>query len=262
MSLTKFVYIDESITESASLVSLEVDIEKIDKVLRSFYLIIEKILNRMYPEKGSNVFYPPPVLHGRDFLRNTKEGLNREFDFSNINDDFRLQVIDEIVSLINENNLRIVRFGFSNHKSIINIIKNDDKLHGLNWSLLSRHFGKMADNNYTFIVDGVDIHMMDHFSRFLRDARHAFYNDNLCKIMPNSLLLPNIEKFKNNVFYVNDEYCEFLQIIDIIGEILKKSDCLENPRKKNSEYCVRIGKIKSKIKSSLLIDNISYLNIK
>lgn len=252
------VYIDESVNEEASLatlIAIEFESDSIKQITRDFYSIIKLIVDK-FPKRnnGSRIIHQTPVLHGRKFLVNSKD--NDRLDFSVIDDEFRLAILQHIVDLVNKNNLKIVRVGYSNYNEIKEKFK-DDKMYGLNWLALSSYFNEKEGNDeYIFIMDGTNTQMIDKLSHFIRESKSLLYLYD----MKDSLIIPNVDRFLNNVFYVPQKFCEPLQIVDIVSYLLQKIDFVRITEK-TSSFSEKLIKIANNIREELIVNSIVKMNM-
>jgi hypothetical protein len=253
----KYVYMDESIDgckNTACLMALEIDSNDLNNVISDYYKIVEEIVTQIYPEPGvSEVIHPYPALHGSNFLRND-EGE----DLPNIDDEFRLKILSRIVKLVNGHKIELIRFGYSNYLEIKKCFLNDLNCYSLNWLSLTRYINEKAENNeYVFIMDGSDRHMVNTMSGFLASSRRLHHSKEFLK---ESLILGNIKNFHNNVSYVDDKYCEMIQIVDVIGYLLLKRDMVEIDLNKLT-FSMKLANLAKEINPAILFDKVSELNI-
>ncbi len=160
----KFIFLDESITLEANLSSLTgviIPMTKFEKVVSDYYKIISVIFDYLEKATGKKQQFPP-ILHGKDFLRNSKE--NKAFDFSSVTDEFRLSIFKKVIDIINDNDLFVIRLGYSNFKEIVETFTIDDKLHNLNWFNLSRTISKFyEDTLFIPVMEGIDSSIVHNF---------------------------------------------------------------------------------------------------
>ena len=229
-----FIFIDESVTEEidiASLTGLVVPLEKFENIRTDFYKIINKILDVIYPERtDTNKIDYPPILHARTFLQNSRE--NSAFDFSNITDEFRIEMLREVLGIIRDYNLLVIRLGYSNYKEIKRDIR-DDKLHNTNWYGLSSTLDSIYQNSILIpVMEGIDSKIVSKFS-------HIIWGSNcLRELYPRlskSLMLKNPNNFYGSVFFTQSKYTECIQIVDIVSYLLQKADYIKIKGTK-SEY--------------------------
>ncbi len=218
-----FIFIEESVTDEvdiASLTALVVPLEKFENIRTEFYKILNKILDVIYPNRSEEkkIDYPP-ILHARTFLQNSSE--NSAFDFSNITDEFRIKILREVLGIIRDYNLFVIRLGYNNYKEIEQNIK-DDKLHNTNWFGLSRTLDSIYENSILIpVMEGIDSKIVSKFSNMI------WASNCLRELYPrlsNSLALKNSNNFYGSVFFTQSKYTECIQIVDIISYLLQKAD--------------------------------------
>ena len=256
----KYIYIDESINDHASLASLiamEFDSKYINQVTKDFYDILKLVIDKFPKEQnGTKLIQPTPILHGCNFLRNSKD--NKHLDFTNIEDEFRFEILNLVVDLVNKFNLKIVRVGYSNYNELKAAGFPDDKMYGTNWMALLKYFKQVdTGEEYMFIMDGTTSEMIGKLSTFIRDAKSHFYIYG----MKESLIIPNVDRFINNVFYVPLKFCEPLQIVDMISYLLQKKDYV-NITGRVSEFSGQLIEISERINNELVINSIIKMNYK
>ena len=255
MRATTHIYIDESISDKASLATLTalfIPVRKLKRITVAYYNVIAKILEKLPKTKnGSRIVYPPIVLHANTFLQNSKE--NRGIDFSNIiEDDFRIELLSDILKIVVSNRLKIVRLGYNNYNEIKKSIFKDEKMYSTNWLNLSRNIDRCAKINKALcIMEGDNMDMINKFSKFLSIAKSRFY---LYPDIAKSSVFSNSKKFIGNVFYVPAQYCEYLQIVDIVSYVLHKRDYIDITGKK-TDFSLKVYDLFN------LIDNKRLINI-
>lgn len=251
-----FIFIDESLTKTASLTGVVISLTQFEKVRNDFYKICKKILDYLFPNGLKVTNQPPPILHGNNFLRNSQE--NSEFDFSSVTDDFRFEILNDIVDLINENNLFIVRQGYNNVKEILNKhYKKDNKLYSLNWFNISRTISKNFNNTmFIPVMEGIDRKLVDKFCTLIWSVT---YETEIYSEVSKSLSYNESNTFISPVFTMA-KFTEGIQITDIISYLLQKVD-YTNTTDSNSEYSKKLKNIALRINESNLINQISKLNI-
>ena len=254
----KHIYIDESVNEHvgiASLVAIEFDSNKVKHITQEFYQILKLILEQFpQEENGVMIMYPTPILHGQSFLQNSKE--NEHLDFSSFDDEFRFLILNKIIDLVVKYELRIIRVGYLNYNELKASGFPDDKMYGTNWIAISTHFNQVEDGEeYIFIMDGTHPEMISKFSGFISSAKSAFFINGI----KDSLVIPNVDRFLNNVFYVPQKFCELLQIVDIIGYLLQKADYVSLIGTK-SVFSERLVEISKRLNDKFLINNMIKMN--
>ena len=171
-----FIFIDESLTVDvniASLTGLIIPVTQYEKVRKDFYKILSDILDFLYPSRHQGtICHEPPILHEKDFLRNSSE--NPSFDFLSITDDFRIEVLRKVINLVNENDLYIIRLGYNNYKEIYAFFSHkDEKLHNLNWFNLSRTISHSFKNVFFIpVMEGIDSLMVSKFCNMIWTANY------------------------------------------------------------------------------------------
>lgn len=247
------VFIDESITEQvslATLIAMEFDSSFMKNFTYDFYKIIKSI-HDTFPQdlKSSRRIYESAVLHGNSFLTNSKD--NPNLNFNHIDDDFRIEKLNQIISIVNKYKIRTVRFGYSNYNEIRKLSFGDDKLYGLNWFSIAKYFNESEEDDYMFVMDGTNSKMIDIFSRMIKGLKEGYYMHDLKE----SLMIDKMERFNNNVFYVPLKYSEPMQVVDIVGYLLQKVDFCKISGK-TSEYSKKLLKVISNLDEELLTSSI------
>jgi hypothetical protein len=259
------IYIDESICEKAGLATLTAILipqRKLKRVTSDFYKIVRQIIDK-YPERDeknkSKIIYPAPLLHGNSLLKNSKEDKdNYGFDFSIIDDDFRIKVFNDIIDIVHNHRLRIVRLGYNNYNEFRKRKFKDDKMYSLNWLGLSRYIDNFYKiRNAICIMDGNDSNMIHAISQFILGSKsHSFLYPETRK----SLIIHKSKRFIGNVFYVPAKYSECLQIIDIISYILHKKDYIDITGKK-SDFSTRIYDLHSRLENNRVVNSVIKLQM-
>lgn len=257
----RFIFIDESVTvkvDIASLTGLVIPVTQYEKVRKDFYKIISGILDYLYPSRNQGtIYHEPPILHGRDFLRNSSE--NPSFDFSSITDDFRLEVLRKIINIVNDNDLYVIRLGYNNYKEICaSFSSKDEKLHNLNWFNLSRTISH-SFNNILFIpvMEGIDSSMV---SKFCNMIWTASYISEMYPEIAKSLVYSNSNSFVSSVFFTQSKFTEAIQIVDIITYLLQKVDSTKIKRRSTS-FAQQLSEVVSNLNEKNLLNSIVKMNV-
>ncbi len=256
-----FIFIDESLTieiDTASLTGVVISLHKFEKVRKDFYKIIKKIISYLFPDGLIVDNQPPPTLHAKDFLRNSTE--NPGFDFSNVTDDFRFIILNDIVDLVNDNNLFIVRQGYNNVKEILNLtLEEDNKLHQLNWFNISRTISYYFNNTmFIPVMEGIDRNIVDNFCQLI--WRTVYYTE-LYPDIAKSLTYNKSNTFISPVFFTMAKFTEGIQIADVVSYLLQKVDYI-NTTDSKSVFSQNLKLIASRINNDNLINYIGKLNHK
>ena len=256
-----YVFIDESICDEislATLTSLFVPQRKIGKITKDFYGIIKEIVQQLpKTNNGTRIIYQTPILHANSFLQNSKE--NGTMDFSGINDDFRIKIMNSILQIISKHKLHVVRLGYSNYNEIRRANFKDDKMYSTNWLGLSSYIDKFCKyQNVVCIMDGNNIKMIKTLSGFIQSAKNLSY---LYPDIEKSSVFIDSRRFIGNVFYVPARYCEFLQMVDLISFVLHKKDFID---KKNiqTEFTSKIYALSEKLDNKRVINSVIKLSYK
>lgn len=218
-----FIFIDESVTEEidiASLTGLVVPLDKFENIRTDFYKILNKVLDKIYPNRSEkNRIDYPPILHARTFLQNSDE--NSTFDFSNITDEFRLQILNQVIEIVKNYDLLVIRIGYNNYREIKEHIK-DDKLHNTNWFGLSRTLDYIYHDSVLIpVMEGIDSNIVSKFSGLIWSSNCL---RELYPRIAKSLVYKNSNNFYGSVFFTQSKYTECIQIVDIISYLLQKAD--------------------------------------
>ncbi len=225
------IYIDESFCEKSSLATLTaifIPQRKLGQITADFYKVISLIIEQ-FPNKknGSRFIYSAPVLHGNSLLRiNPKKDVeNKGWDFSAIEDDFRIKIFNEVINIIRKNKLKIVRLGYNNYNELKKRNFTDNRMHNTIWVGLSSYIDRSYEVKKAIcVMDGNATEMIRAFSTFISGAKMFSY---VYPDLEKSSVFTDSKKFIGNVFFVPARYCEFLQIVDLISYILHKKDYLD-----------------------------------
>lgn len=255
-------YIDESVCEKAGLATLTAILipqRKLKRVTSDFYKIIRQIIDK-FPEKdeknNSKILYPAPILHGNSLLQNSEE--NRGFDFSVIDDDFRIKVFNDIIDIVHKYRLQIIRLGYNNYNEIRKRNFKDNKMYSSNWLGLSGYIDRsFTVRNAICIMDGNDKKMIHAISQFILGSKSYSF---LYPEMNKSLFIRKSKRFIGNVFYVPAKYSECLQITDIIGYILHKKDYIDLTGER-SDFSSRIYDLHSRLRNNRTINYVTKLKM-
>jgi hypothetical protein len=259
MKSTTQIFIDESISERAGLATLTALIvpdKKFNKVTRDYYDILIKIKNQLPKYKnGIKLIHPPIVLHGNSLLRNTKE--NPGIDFSNISDEFRLDIFRDIINIVKSNKLRVIRIGINNYNEVLKAGLNDYKMYSYNWFGLSQLINRYINIKKALcIMEGNNMRMIKLISNFILKAKfHSYVYPDFFK---SSVI--NGKEFMGNVYYVPGRYCEHLKIVDIISYILHKTD-YNRITGQETDFSMRLSKLYDLIDKKRLINIVNELKI-
>jgi hypothetical protein len=247
------VYIDESFCEKAGLATLTaifIPQGKLKGVTIDFYKIIRQIINK-FPDRtnDSRRIYNAPVLHGNSLLRIKENEIeNKTLDFSNIDDDFRIKVFNDVIDIVLHYNLRIVRLGYNNYDELRKSNFNAEKMDNLNWIGLSTYIDRsFRIKKAICIMEGNDMGMINAFSKFLSSGKTLSY---IYPDLEKSSAYNDSRKFIGNVFYVPARFCEYLQIVDIIAYILHKKDFIDITGE-SSDFSKRIYDLHSRLRNNL-----------
>lgn len=253
-----FIFIDESICESAGLATLTaifIPQYKLNRISSDFYKITKEIIDKCQAATTDhNTLYHFPTLHGKALLSDPKE--NPELDLSIFDDDYKISIMNQIVDLVLHHKLYITRLGYNNYNEIKKNGFRDDKMYSTNWLNLSRFIDKyMKTKRAICVMDGNDINMINILSRFISGAKSLIYLHNEGA----SSVFTNGKRFINNVFYVPARYSEHLQIVDIISYILHKKDFIDITGKRTT-YSNRICDLYPRLENKRLINHVTRLN--
>jgi len=255
-----FIFIDESLTiqiDTASLTGVVITISQFEKVRSDFYKICSKILDYLYPDGLPCVNQPPPVLHGNKFLSKSSE--NNEFDFSSITDEFRLQIFSDIIKLINENGLFVVRQGYNNVKEILkNSNHKDIKLYNLNWFNISRTISNnFRDALFIPVMDGVDERLVREFCYVIHSS---IYVQEMYPKLAKNLSYHQSNSFISPVFFSKAKFTEGIQIADVISYLLQKVEYIKI-KNSNTSFSMGILNCVSQLRKENLINYIGELKM-
>jgi len=253
-----FIFIDESICESAGLATLTaifIPQYKLNRVSSDFYKITKEIIDKCQAANADhNTLYHFPILHGKALLCDPKE--NPELDLSLFDDDYKISIMNQIVDLVLHHKLYITRLGYNNYNEIKKNGFRDDKMYSTNWLNLSRFIDKyMKTKRAICVMDGNDINMINTLSRFISGAKSLIYLHNEGA----SSVFTNGKRFINNVFYVPSRYSEHLQIVDIISYILHKKDFIDITGNR-TPYSSMIYDLYPRLENKRLINHVTRLN--
>lgn len=252
-----FIFIDESICETAGLATLTaifIPQYKLNRVTSDFYKITKEIIEKCQSNDKIKALYHFPFLHGKSLLSDIKE--NPELDLSLFDDDFKIYIMNRVVDLVLHHKLFITRLGYNNYNEIKKNGFKDDKMYSTNWLNLSRFIDKyMKTKRAICVMDGNDINMINTFSRFISGAKSLIYLHNA----GSSSVFTDGKRFINNVFYVPSRYSEHLQIVDIISYILHKKDFIDITGNR-TPYSSMIYDLHPRLENKRLINNVKHLN--
>ena len=256
-----FIFIDESLTldvNIASLTGLVIPVTQYEKVRKDFYQIIGDILDHLYPSRHQGtIYHEPPILHGKDFLRNSSE--NPSFDFSSIKDDFRIEVLKKIINLVNDNELFVIRLGYNNYKEIRAFFPHkDEKLHHLNWFNLSTTISQSFKNMlFIPVMDGIDSSMVSKFCNVIWTAN---YISEMYPKIAKSLVYSSSNSFVSSVFFTQSKFTEAIQIVDIISYLLQKVDS-SKIKGSSTSFAQQLCTVVSNLNKKNLLDSIVKMNV-
>jgi len=258
------IYIDESFCIKSGLSTLTaifIPQNKLGSISSDFYKVINQIIDR-YPNKlnDSKLIYPAPVLHGNSLLRkkDKKDIENKGWDFSIIDDDFRIEIFNNIVDIVLKHKIRIVRLGYNNYDELKRKNYRDEQMYNLIWIGLSSYIDKSHRIKKAIcIMEGNSIGMIRAFSNFLSGAKMFSY---VYPDIEKSSVYSDSKKFIGNVFYVPARYCEYLQIVDIISYILHKRDYVDITGEA-SEFSKKIYNLSPRLRDNLDINKLFRLNV-
>jgi hypothetical protein len=256
-----YVFIDDSFNNDAGLATLTsifIPQRKMDSITVDFYKILNQIIEK-FPKKNaaSRIIYSAPVLHGDSLLQNGKNE-NKTLDFSNIDDDFRIKIFNDIIDLVIKHKLRIVRCGYNNYDEIQKMEFKHNHMDNLNWIGLSNYIDRsLKIKKVVCIMEGNNDGMIRAISAWLSSAKETTY---LYPDLEKSSAFTNSKKFIGNVFYVNARYCEYLQIADVIGYILHKKDYIDITRD-SSDFSKRIYELHSRLDNNIVLNKLNRLSI-
>ena len=257
------IYIDESFcikSGLATLTAIFIPQKKLGSISADFYKVINQIIDK-YPNKinDSKLIYSAPVLHGNSLLRkkNEKDIENKGWDFSIIDDDFRIETFNNIIDIVLKHRIRIVRLGYNNYDELKRKNYKDEQMYNLIWIGLSSYI----DRSYRIkkaicIMEGNSSGMISAFSTFLSGAKMFSY---VYPDVEKSSVFSDSKKFIGNVFYVPARYCEYLQIVDIISYILHKKDFVDITNE-SSDFSKKIYHLSRRLNDNLDINKLYRLN--
>lgn len=253
-----FAYIDESVTpeiDTASLTALVVPLDKSILVRRSFYKIIYEICERVDRSNPKSV--GTPILHGKNFLRNDGKE-NKHIDLSSIDDDFRVHVFTQLVRLIAENELMVVRLGYNNMTEINSFsTRKDINLYDLNWHCLSGALSNLFRNGSLIpVMDGLNQQVADIVSaKIWRVNRKIEFEP----FWEQSMIYSSPFNFIGNVFFAKSAYVEGLQLVDVVSYLLQKRDYIRITGK-TDHFSNKIVELLEYLGTSFLVNSVIRMN--
>jgi len=256
-----WVFIDDSFNNDAGLATLTsifIPQRKMESITIDFYKILSQIIDK-FPKKNahSRIIYSAPVLHGDSLLKNGKKE-NSTLDFSNIDDDFRIKIFNDIIDLVIKHKLRIVRLGYNNYDELSKMNFKQNQMDNLNWIGLSTYIDRsLKIKKAVCVMEGNNDKMIHALSAWLSSAKETSY---LYPDLEKSSAFKNSKKFIGNVFYVNARYCEYLQIADVIGYILHKKDYIDITGNR-SDFSKRIYELQPRLEKNIESNELNRLSI-
>ena len=256
-----FIFIDESVTidaDIASLTGLVIPITQYETIRKDFYKIISEILDYLYPSRHQGtICHQPPILHGRDFLRDSNE--NSSFDFSSITDKYRIEVLNKIINIVNDNDLYVIRLGYNNYKEICSFFTHkDEKLHNLNWFNLSSTISHSFQNMlFIPVMEGIDSSLVSKFCNMIWTAN---YISEMYPEIAKSLVYSSSNSFVSSVFFTQSKFTEAIQIVDVISYLLQKKD-YNTIKGYNTLFSKQLSAVASNLHDKNVLNSIVKMNI-
>ena len=253
---TLFFFIDESKsteTQIASLTCVLVTQNQIFKVRKDLFMIYEKVIKKMNEGNLQSVIMMPPEFHGSTFLRTSKK--SEEEYYEHINDEFRLEIMEDLIKVVNENNLIIYRIGNTHVDKMVNDFGFDSNLYAELYLQLTALMNSYAENY--FIIPVMD-YIQDSKLRFISPyvwnciVYNHLYQD---LTEENPICSSNGKNFLINTVFANSSENEIIQLVDIVSYVLQKND-IDKIRNDLSSFSKRIVEIYKVIKKELLLDSI------
>ncbi|MFZ4414472.1 MAG: DUF3800 domain-containing protein [Bacteroidales bacterium] len=257
---TYFAFIDESVCEEiniASLIALLIPENKMNLILEDFYKIIKKIIDTFPQEKeGSHLLYHTPVLHANSLLKDKSKD-NPSVDLSNITDNFRINIFEEIIQIVEKHKLLVIRVGYNNLNEFKKRKVYSRNLYQLNWMGISSYLDKVElFEKVICIMDGTNLEMVNILSSWIYDSKGMTY---FYPFMQKSMAISTPNKFLGNVFYTPSKYCEYLQIVDIVAYVLHKKD-FKSITNKSNDFIDQIVALSPRIEKHCLANTLVRMN--
>lgn len=253
---TLFFFIDESKsteTQIASLTCILVTQNQIFKVRNDLFIIYEKVIKKMNEGNAQSVIMMPPEFHGSTFLRTSKKS-EEEF-YKHIDDDFRLEIIEDIIKVVNDNDLSIYRIGNTHADKMVNDFGFDSNLYAELYLQLTALMNSYAEDYFIIpVMDYIQDTKLKFISPYVWNCMvyNHLYKD---LTVDNPICSSNGKNFLINTVFANSSEHEIIQLVDIISYVLQKND-IDKIRKDLSPFSKSIVEIYKVIRKELLHDTI------
>ncbi|GGA31522.1 hypothetical protein [Paenibacillus physcomitrellae] len=179
----------------SSLTGILIPVGKYPKMRTEFYNMLNKFIS---PEIGT-INMNIPELHGSNLLR----------DYP---DDVKLDIIDEIISIVNSFQINIYRVGYFINEQTDKFFGQDKNLLGLCWGSLVNILQPVLERETIIpVMDKINSKEVSIMSGMVKST------DIIRHVNPDFLSIKNSENIFGEVFYADSNYSIFTQLVDIIS---------------------------------------------
>lgn len=258
---TLFFFIDESAsntTKIASLTAIIIQQSDLFRLRKQFFEIYKKIIYKITPDGCENrVIMMPPELHGNNFMQVKKNDQKTKY-FETVTDDFRIEILEDIVDYINSNNIKVYRWGYTHKDKVVQDLNTDHDLYSelfLAFNTLLNHYAKC---NYVIpIMDSVNPEKLKFITCY--PWKGICYSEIYPELTTDNLFMSNSSNFMLSTVFANSEHNEFIQLADILAYLFHKKD-LKVKNQVLSNFAERLINVLDSIDEKLIIEKIATMD--
>lgn len=245
-----FMYLDETVNKQTN-VSCVTGIYFSKRNHLAIRKAVYTVHRKIRDELGEGPYAQGVEIHGNQLLQGIR--------FANINDEFRLNVIRQMVAIINKYSIRVFRMGYNNAREIAKFTKTkNEKLYGLHMLGFSQLMDYLTRRNkVVMVMDSVNQDAVQTMSRMIYTQTSDTF------MFPDQELSYVIKKPFNileSVVYVDSRFSELMQLSDVIGYLFNKLDYKEQG-KPLSEFGNSVVAIAETINNKLVANRITKMNL-
>lgn len=245
----RLMFIDETVnsyTKVSCFTSLYLRIKDYDKIRREIYLIHRKIKDRL----GLGQYHDAVELHGKELLKG----------YAMVDDDFRYEILNNIVDIVNKYRIQVYRIGYNNVNEITKLMKGEnEKLYGLHMLNYCELLNILTRKHKIFVImDSIDQKTVNTLSRmvFIQTSNTLTFPDK-----PMSYVIDKPQNIIEAISYVDSRYSEMMQMTDLVSYLFNKLDYLDQGKENQlNNFAKELCKIGKRIDNRLVYNSIIKMN--
>jgi hypothetical protein len=184
----------------------------------------------------------PPELHGSNLLRDCP---------GDVDDELRMRVLSDIVSLVVENGLDIWRVGYYTSPKMRRLFPRNEHVLGFCWSgMLAILEPVLADSYVIPVMDSCNQLTSSLISQAVRCLDVGRQTD-----IRHSLVVRHSENIIGEVFYADSRYAAFTQVADIVAYLRHVAD-LEREGKRLSGFKRELLKLAVRLEPAVAAEHV------